>query len=94
MNVGAWLIAITHFLKRWRRERFLARVEKTLGEGALDEAVLTVGERARRDGWVVYPDPNIDLDRQPGAGLDPKYQYLFEEEVEKELLRRLRGLVS
>jgi hypothetical protein len=71
-------------------ERLMARVRDTLGEDAMDGAVSVVTMRAARDGWFIDPDPNIDIDRQPGSHLDPRFQVPFEEEVKKELRRRLK----
>ena len=65
-------------------ERLMARARDTLGEDAMDEAMLAVGERAARDGWDVY---------RPGGHLNPAFARPFAEEVKKvkkELLRRLR----
>ena len=69
-------------------ERLMARVRDTLGEHTLDEAEHAVVVRAVRASWVIRPDPSVDIDRQPGGRLDPAFP--FQEEMKKELRRRLR----
>jgi hypothetical protein len=51
-------------------ERLVARVRETPGEDAIDQVQAVVLLRAVRDGWFIDPDPNIDIDRQPGSRLD------------------------